>query len=278
MARHPTRLWHKRYRRLDRIALLVVVMINGCTYERVVHDGWANLRAMADPKITQEDNQALSDESTASGQTHWAILLDTFQGAARHEQARQLIHSLQQQGAIPDLWMQDTGEQVHVFRGQYVHPDDALAENDLRQTRLISLEGQRPFASAQLIPVGAASVDVPTDPLDLSRFSGMYTLQIGFYDDQFGDDFRQAAQQAAATLREQGHDAYFYHGPHRSMVTVGLFTDRDFIQRGAVRAYGPEIEALQKKFPYNLGNGLTLVEKVHGKKVGTQPSLLVRVP
>lgn len=270
---------HRDARTLWVAVLGVLVVAAGCTYERVVYDGWANLRAMADPKPTLDsDKRPSSDKPDHQPQSRWAILLGTFHGAARHERARMLIRSLQRQAAIPDLWMQDAADQVHVYRGRYAHRHSAQAENDLRQTRLVSLEGQRPFTSAQLIPVGTGSAPAPTDPLDLSRFSGMYTLQIGFYDDQYGNDYRQAAQRATAALRQQGHEVYFYHGPHRSMVTAGLFTDRDFIQRGAVRAYGPAIEALQKKFPHNLGNGLTLVEKVRGKEVGTQPSLLVRVP
>lgn len=123
----------------------------------------------------------------------------------------------------------------------------------------------------------------PDDPTavsayDLRTHTGMYTLQIGFYDQDYGPDFRQAAEQAVSALRLQGEEAYYYHGPHRSMVTLGLFTDAHFVQRGPVSAYGPEIEAIQKKYPYNLANGRTLVQKIDGQDIGQQESFLVRVP
>jgi hypothetical protein len=105
----------------------------------------------------------------------------------------------------------------------------------------------------------------------------MYSLQIGFYDDAFGPDFRQAAEQAAAALHQQGEQAYYYHGPNRSLVTIGLFTENDFVQQGPQRAYGPQIKQLQQRFPYNLANGLTQIQKIDGRTIGEQPSFIVRV-
>jgi hypothetical protein len=61
------------------------------------------------------------------------------------------------------------------------------------------------------------------------------------------------------------------------MVTIGLFTDADLISDGATQTYGPKIRELQQKFPYNLGNGLTIVQKLAGKTLGQQPSFLVRL-
>ena len=160
----------------------------GCTYEKVVHDGWDQFRDLEDPKSTQ-------DSSTPANAT--------ITGPTR--------------------------------------PPEPRHEHDLR------------------------------------NHPGAYTLQIGFYDEQFGDQFRQAAQEAAQVLRNDGHEAYFYHGPHRSMVTVGLFTENDFVQDGVQSVYGPRIRELQQKHPYNLGNGRTLIQKVAGENLGEQPSFIVRV-
>jgi hypothetical protein len=91
---------------------------------------------------------------------------------------------------------------------------------------------------------------------------------------------------AAARLRADGDQAYFYHGPNRSLVTVGLFTEQDFgvEQQPApdggvlfIPTYGQRVRELQKKFSYNLGNGRTIIEKSGDKKLGEQPSFLVRV-
>src|SRR5690606_17423075 len=51
-----------------------------------------------------------------------------------------------------------------------------------------------------------------------------YTLQIAVYESNNPAEARRAAEQAAAQLRADGEPAFYYHGPSRSMVTLGAFT------------------------------------------------------
>ena len=274
-----------RYRRVLRSALtkrglrgllvLLLLCAGGCVYERVVYDGWGDLRRLGEPSKPNVSNPSLKHAATPQP-GGWAILLEAFEGRRSQRQAVELIDHLQNQANVPDLWVQSLGESVHVYRGRYDQPDDPRVENDLRQTRMLLLDDQRLFAAASLVPVGVAS-GASENPLDLRRFAGMYSLQIAVYDDTYGSDFRKAAEKAAATLRADGDEAYFYHGPHRSMVTIGLFTRDDLVQQGPYQTYGPRVEEVQKKYPYNLANGLTQIEKVNGQSIGEQPSFLVRV-
>ena len=92
------------------------------------------------------------------------------------------------------------------------------------------------------------------------------------------DYFREYAEQAVRTLREEGHEAYYYHGPFRSIITIGVFTyDQAFVSAGNVDTYAPHIRDLQKVFPFNLGNGSTINQKENGKDIGEQKSSLIRV-
>jgi len=125
---------------------------------------------------------------------------------------------------------------------------------------------------------GSQEAHEAVGPLDLRQHTGMYTLQIGVYDREYGQGYQRAAEQAVAVLREQQEQAFYYHGPHRSMVTIGLFTDDDFVIQEGRWSYGSSIRALQERFPYNLRNGLTMVEKQGGVTLGEQASCLVRVP
>ena len=265
------------------LVLLVLFMsfgTAGCTYTRVVRDGWAPMRAMANKPTKSKEGRARSAPPTR--QANWAILIAGFEGDDRNKQARRLIRDLETQAHLPDLWMEDGPNQAQVYRGRYESPDASTAPSDLRQTRMVRLDGELAFSSARLVPLGAFSPHSPgtfghTDDLDLHRYMGMYSLQIGYYDEQGGKDFRNATEQAAKTLRKDGEEAYYYHGPNRSMVTIGLFTDADFAQEGVQRVYGPRMKSLQEKYPYNLGNGRTVIEKVNGNVIGEQPSFLVRV-
>ncbi len=244
----------------------------GCLYERVVHDGWADLRQMADPPA-KSGRDRVAGPSSERRVSRWAIELEKYEGPDCYRQAFARLQALQERARMPDLWVHGTGATAHVYRGQYDRPHDPRVERDLRHSRSVRLDGKQPFAAAALVPVGAD----PADPMDLRRYPGAYSLQIAVYDQAFGAGFRQAAQKAAQVLRDEGEEAYFYHGPHRSMVTLGLFTDADFVQQGPYRVYGPRILELQEKYPFNLSNGVTMIDKIKGKSIGAQPSFLVRV-
>jgi len=79
-------------------------------------------------------------------------------------------------------------------------------------------------------------------------------------------------------LREDGHEAYYYHGPYRSIIAIGVFDyNQAFVRAGTVDTYAPQIRELQKTFPYNLSNGVTLKQKINGQDIGEQKSSLIRV-
>ncbi len=266
-------VWTQRY-------LLLIVLLTatpGCTYERVVRDGWAQMRQLSN-QSRPNDNHSGSSNPSHRNSTLWTIELQTFDNPNRRDHARNLITRLQNDAHLPDLWADHSLDHTRVYRGRYQDPHSPAATSDLRQTRMVRLDGQLRFAAARLVPLGDAAPLPTLDALDLKGRTGMYSLQIGFYDKTFGPEYQQAAAQAAQTLRQQGHQAFYYHGPHRSMVTVGLFTDDDFARNGAVWTYGQKIRSLQEQFPYNLANGRTIIEKVACKSIGEQPSSLVRVP
>lgn len=259
-----------------RFGLGVILAIGcGCVYERVVRDGWASLVAVSDSpsQVRQRKKKSVSAPSLVN---KWAILIEQYDGSTGRRQAAQLVDRLHAGAHLPDLWIHQTPSHTLVCRGLYDRPNDIEAKNDLRQTRLVRLENDQSFASAQIVSLGPTTPGATSD-WDLRQHSGMFSLQIGFYDDAFGPTFRQAAEKAAEALRTEGHQSYFYHGPHRSMVTVGLFSNDDFVQEGVQQVYGPRVRALQESFPHNLGNGRTIVEKMNGQMTGKQPSFLVRV-
>ncbi len=264
----------KRYHIL--MVLCIAAAGSGCVVERVVHDSWGPLRELADPVTPQSGSGRPGNPMPASG---WAIMLGEFRGRDRNRDAQALAKRVTQKGFVPDVWVRDEGDRTRVYRGRFADPDNWTAQDALRQTRLVSLGNSRPFESARLVSLNEAPGAVAADPLDLKQYMGLYSLQIAVYDDTFGPDFRDAAEKAARVLRDDGVEAYYYHGPHRSMVTVGVFTyEMAFHSRvGRQDVYSELIRALQRKFPNNLYNGLTIIEKRPGQDDLTQPSFLVRI-
>ncbi len=80
---------------------------------------------------------------------------------------------------------------------------------------------------------------------------------------------------AVAAAPQDGELAFYYHGPTKSMVTVGLFGDRDYDP--ATDRRSDRLLQTQRRFPNNMLNGRTIIERrIGGNR--TQPSSLVMVP
>ena len=241
----------------------------GCEERRVVRSTWDQLHA--DKRSPIDD-----DGSQNSG---CAILLKSFDGPGQDNEAARFIDRLTLTAAMPDLWKSRFKNVTNVYRGRYSDVASPQAQRDLRQSRMIQVDGKRPFEAADLVDLstGKPPAAVITSDNDLRRYPNQYSLQVGCYDEQSGNP-RVAAERAAATLRAEGEQAFFYHGPFLSLVTVGLFDESDMTLRDGATAYSPRVKELQRRFPYNLVNGRTLVEKrSDGTKIRDQPSFLVRV-
>jgi hypothetical protein len=227
-----------------------------------------------------------SDLNRTLGDSEWAIVLDMLVGQGHHQFAEQRVRELATQTGLPGFWSVNEGTRSMVYFGRYDSPTTAEARNDLAKMRNLADSGRITASTVNLVPVRQPlSGDINAHDLRAVQTPGaVYTLQVGYYDQQFGPDFRQAAEKAVDVYREDGAEAYFYHGPNRSLVTIGIFgraaakIDNTGSNKGRI-VYHPYIVELQTKHPYNLGNGLTLLVKnpATGKK-REQPSFLVRIP
>ncbi len=274
----------KTHPQLILTVLMLLLAVTGCELEtRVVRSSWDNLPA--DPKPRHTDRQAprngtSSQHGEASRTTDsqgWAIQVTQFTGNTRHDQARKLVQQLRTQTNLTKFWIEDLNNTATIYQGRFSKASDPAIRNALANVQQIQLAGTRPFTESKLVPILGQTHTI-TDPYDLRQFIGYYSLQIGFYDQAFGQDFRQAAEQAIQVLREEGHDAYYYHGPHRSIIAIGVFSyEQAFVSAGTHDTYAPRIHELQKLFPYNLGNGLTIIQKEAGRNIGEQKSSLIRV-
>jgi len=259
--------------RLPLILLVSTAVAAGCYETRVVRSSWDTFPQ--DPKNPNEAGPGDTQRSLG-----YAVKLAEFEGKDRHQQAFDYVTDLREQTQLTDLWVADQGEGSAVlFTGRFRRSSDLDARLALKQAREVRMDGKKPFAGASLVAIAGASNTVggsPIDPHDLRQFTGYYSLQIGYYDADFPTGRTAAAEEAVRVLRKDGAEAYYYHGPHRSLVCIGLFTDEDFQWIDGVMAYGDRIRALQAQYPHNLGNGRTLIEHRDGQAT-EQPSFLVRV-
>lgn len=263
------------------VGLFIGLMaVTGCVETRVTYDHWGLFaKQYGDGPPSKGSKQNRSRRAADEG---WAILLESFEGSNRFRRANDLVRRLGLDQRIDGLWMQESGGgKANVYRGRYPNIADPRALADLDEVRNLSVDELKPYEDVEFVSLGGDGQGGNMNPLDLRAFTGYYTLQIGFYDSEFGSEFRDAAERAAKALRKDGEQAYFYHGVHRSMLTVGLFTDEDFERDGPVHVYGPRILTLQEKYPDNLANGRQLLVTARDGGVveqRAQESSLVRVP
>lgn len=198
-------------------------------------------------------------------------------------------------GAVPgagSLTVQERGRSAVVAVGAFSDPASPQAEAALKAVRELTIDGKQPFAAAFLAPPGTLENVGRRPELNLvtarEQFGeqARFTLQIGAYGrDDIADrqpteaelkDVRKAAEDAAAALRAEGELAFYYHGPRRSMVTIGVFTDADTQSINSPNR--AELNALRKRFPNNLYNGQAIRERVGTAAPRLQRSQLVQIP
>ena len=214
----------------------------------------------------------------------WTIVLAAFSGPDARRQALAAADNLR--AAAPSLGsvrVQDRGRGAAIVSGSYRSPGDADAQRDLARIRAVTINNGTPFASAFLAPPTGAPDPGATPQYHLSRAfiefgsQSRYTLQIAVYESPNPAEARRAAEQAATQLRSEGEPAFYYHGPSRSMVTLGAFTAAEAgLDTGLP---GPILAEFQRRHPYNVFNGRQLLQRIPGQsRQVPQPSFLVEIP
>ena len=230
----------------------------------------------------------------------WVIRCLTIQGSNRFQLAENYAKALKQVKTLnPNLVrVIHESEETSVFYGRYQRRYDANTGQerytpdplrDLEFIRTLSMDIQDPatgrrtvwpfqLATMSTLPGGRGSH--PEWLLDKAK--GYYSLQIAvFYNTGEMRQRKYAAEEYCRLLREQGAEAYYYHGPVNSIVCVGSFPKEaiqtlqkadpytGIIQVKAVMT-DPRLLELQKKYPHNTHNGNIFYEITHDPKTGAE--------
>ncbi len=207
--------------------------------------------------------------------------------------AREVLEKVQTVGGLREAYLDQRGEAWVVAYGRYSSAADPNVQADLKRIREFTHEGERPFSAAVLTPPSNLTVLGSIPELDLNTVradafrKAKYTLQIGVYGRVDNKpptasdlaEFRRLAEQAAAKLRREGDEAYYYHGRSKSMVLVGAYDEADYDEQNPGLGDSARLRAAREKFPYNLVNGAGYEQrKVGAEKGGLQRSQIVRIP
>lgn len=249
----------------------------------------AVMAGCGEPKVDRSEAEKLFGPTTSPGaptEDAWTIVIVAMRGEDAAAAARDGLWKVQTEAGLSQAYMERRGEAFVIAYGRYAGADDAQAVADLKRIQGIEVGGGRPFAGAMITPPMVEGSIPEFDLRNARRLHGdryRYTLQVGVYsrEDRPASEaelaeFRRTAERAVLDLRRTGEKAFYFHGPSRSMVTVGLFDDEGL--------GGLEMRQAKERHPHNLQNGRGVRQRIpefpesdpRGWKI--QPSFPVGVP
>lgn len=202
----------------------------------------------------------------------WSIVLWAFREGDQAALARDGLARVRSEGRLAEAYLEKRGSATVIAYGRYADPTSKEAQADLAKVRNteVVVDGVKgkPFANAFLAPPAEIKGSLPQyDLRNARKLHGdwvLYTLQVGAYGrpdrkpptPKELEEFRRTAEQAVVLLRREGEQAFYYHGPNLSSVTIGLFGEEDFDPETKVESYA--LRQLRKRFPDNLLNGMRI--------------------
>jgi hypothetical protein len=209
----------------------------------------------------------------AAGETTWSLVVATFTEGDHSSAAQRMIaESRTFAPQVQGLRVHPTAKGSMVVYGHYAGRDDDQARNDIAWLKSIKYQNQPVFRRVIITQLDLRPLSGELSPHDLlsarrkhPKVNPLYTLDVAIWDDfdsgqMTYEQIRRKAEAYAMQLRQQGHDAYFYHDNRneRSTVTVGLFDRTAIDSRSGL--YSSAVKELIAKFPQRLVNGEPMFE------------------
>jgi hypothetical protein len=249
-----------------------------------------------------DKNKGGSGKAAAAG-GGWAVAVFTFRGDQRAAESRKVLEYVRSTGQLPEARMEERGPSVVILVGSFDDPQSQEAKSELERIRKITVAGSsgepgakpvqtHPYGSAFLAPPTSAAGEGNRPEINLLRVreqhpEAVYSFQVAVYgrddikerkptEDELRES-RRSAEQAALELRSEGEEAYYFHGPSKSMVTIGTFDLTDYDPQ-MPQFESERLKAVRKRHPLNLYNGAAIKVTTPGKPAYLQPSQLVDLP
>lgn len=161
---------------------------------------------------------------TDPGDEGFTILLQTTRGPRHIQNATFVVDALEKDG-WDGVYAVIKDGRTELFWGKYRSVESAHGDLlDAKKYR--NVNGFTPFVGALIMPRPGKALGPPE--WNLFNAKGEYTVLVATFFNVPRKDFFQRKQVVVDLCREyrkQGHEAYYYHGPTKSHVTVGAFPE-----------------------------------------------------
>jgi hypothetical protein len=171
--------------------------------------------------------QPPAQAALASGDARFTIFVLKFEGPRHIREAKETRDQLVKLSGLRDFFLIHEEAGSTLYFGRYKttsdteNPEEARRlRNDLAKLAEIEIQGTRPLGSSMVVPLPTPDPPAPAE-WNLINATGIWSLQVAAFKDH--PDRKQAAVDSVKLAREQGIDAYFFHGPSTSSVLIGAF-------------------------------------------------------
>jgi hypothetical protein len=179
---------------------------------------------------TATQSKVSVDSPTFPAGAQFTIFCARIQGDLHVQQADKLKKDLIAGTVMKDWYVVHDSAQSILYYGYYRTIDGAAdpkeaarAQNDRKKIESMSDSmGNRPFLGALMVALDAPDPSAPPE-WDLRNADGAYSLQIAAFKDS--PDRKEAAVETVRKARQQGIEAYYYHGDSASLVCIGAWPE-----------------------------------------------------
>jgi hypothetical protein len=174
----------------------------------------------AGQKPTTSPSAAASDGTLVPADAQWTIVCRTFTDDAHHLEATQLKQRMIDAG-LKGAYIVEASDHSTLYYGYYAQRNDPRVRADIqRLSQWTDGPSDHPIPHPLLVELDPS--DPPAPPQwDLRNAKGYWSLEIAAYRDS--PQRKQAAVDSVRAAREQGIEAYYYHGPTISSVCIGAW-------------------------------------------------------
>ncbi len=205
------------------IAIALPAGVTACSEKNPPQD---DAVAMTDAEVNAAPKSAAvkpqgGQTTTIPKGAQWTILCREIGGAGHVALSRQLKENLVKTSGMRDWHLLHKEDVSVLYYGYYKSHTEPRAKSDREKIdRMADAQGRRPFRLALVTPLDAADPAGPPE-WNLMNAQGYWSLQIAAYKDS--PERKQYALDAVKAAREQGIEAYYYHGETMSLVCIGAW-------------------------------------------------------
>ena len=182
--------------------------------------------------------------TTAAAQTR-TLFVARFADAGHVQRSTQYRDYLLQKTPFDDWYVVHGERDSTLYNGRFAADEAARLEERRGFIAAITDADRRPmFPDLAVVELGATPRTAGPEAFDLANAQGRWTVVVAAYADH--PDREKFAVEAATAARRMGLEAYFWHGPSVSHVTLGAFPDAAAreVNPVAERATGDEGQAV----------------------------------